>query len=282
MIRLKRKPEWLKKKIDFDKSQQTATLLNSLGVHTVCKEAKCPNIGECFRNKHATFLILGKYCTRRCLFCNVEKTRPLELDTKEPHKVASAVKELQLKHAVITSVTRDDLKDGGASIFAQTVQEIKKISQKISIELLIPDFKADQNALKTVCASNPDIIGHNLETIHRLYHLRPQANYQKSLGVLKFIKDIDKDIYTKSALMLGLGETENEVIETMRDLRQYECDFLSLGQYLRPSLKHVEVAEYIKPEQFEHYKTIALKLGFKHAESAPYARSSYHAQKYLE
>ncbi len=281
-MKIQRKPEWLKKKLDFNQSRPTANILNAIGVHTVCREAKCPNISECFKENHATFLILGKYCTRRCLFCNVEKTKPLPLDKNEPQKVAQAVLELRLKHAVVTSVTRDDIPDGGASIFAETVREIKKVSNKTSTELLIPDFKADKAALKTVVESKPDIIGHNLETIARLYHLRPQADYQRSLKVLQFIKDIDENIHTKSALLLGLGEKENEVVDAMKGLKKHNCDFLCLGQYLRPSLKHTEIAEYINPRQFGHYKTIALNLGFKHVESAPYARSSWQAEEYLK
>ncbi len=281
MMKIERKPEWLKKKMDFKHSRPTANLLNTWGVHTVCKEAKCPNIGECFKNKHATFLILGKYCTRHCLFCNVEKTKPLALDKDEPRKVSGAVKELQLTHAVITSVTRDDLDDGGASLFAQTAAMIRKMSKTITIELLIPDLKGDYDALARVVKSKPDIIGHNLETVERLYHLRPEADYQKSLHIIKTIKDLNKRVYTKSALMLGLGEKKEEVMETMKNLRKNGCDFLSLGQYLRPSLKHTPIVEYIDPRQFDRYKTTALDLGFKHVESAPYARSSWRAEEYL-
>lgn len=276
-----RKPEWLKKKIDFDSGRQTNKLLSSLNLNTVCREAKCPNISECFKNSHATFLILGSSCSRRCLFCNVEKALPQPIDKTEPCRVAEAVLKLKLKHVVITSVTRDDLPDGGASHFAQTIKEIKKLPGVINVELLVPDFKGMYSSILKITENSPQIIGHNLETVPRLYHLRPQADYQTSLDILKTVKKIDPHIHTKSALMLGLGENEKEVIKVMEDLRRIECDFLALGQYLRPSLNNTEVAAYIHPQQFEKYKTIALSLGFKHVESAPYVRSSYRAGKYL-
>lgn len=276
-----RKPEWLKKKIDFDRARATSALMKDLDLNTVCKEAKCPNISECYQKHHATFLILGKNCTRHCSFCNVEKAVPLLADLDEPLRVARAVEKMSLKHVVITSVTRDDLADGGASLFARTVTEIKK-SSNADIELLIPDFKADENAIRTVVQSKPRIIGHNVETVPRLYSHRPEADYKRSLSVLKMIKEIDASIFTKSALMLGLGEKEDEVLKTAGDLRKAGCDFLSLGQYLRPAFKNTEVVEYISPERFENYKAKALSLGFKHVESAPYVRSSYRASVYLK
>lgn len=280
-MQLARRPAWLKKRIDFDESRSTSALLNKIGIHTVCKEAKCPNISECFKKRHATFLILGQYCTRRCTFCNVEKQMPQPVDTKEPHKVAEAIQKLGLKHAVITSVTRDDLPDGGASLFAETVKMVRQLQPAVTIELLIPDLKGDLKALTSVAESAPDIIGHNIETIPRLYNLRPGANYARSLHMLKYIKKFNRDIYTKSALMLGLGEKEKEVLESLEDLRNVGCDFLALGQYLRPSLKHAEVIEYIPPEEFDRYKALGSQLGFKHIEAGPYVRSSYMAAQYL-
>ncbi|MFH0940957.1 MAG: lipoyl synthase, partial [Candidatus Omnitrophota bacterium] len=232
-----RRPEWLKKKIEFDKGRQTSALLNEMGLNTVCREAKCPNISECFKNAHAAFLILGKYCTRSCAFCNVLKQEPKPPDPDEPRKIAAAVQRMGLKHVVVTSVTRDDLADGGAAMFVNTVKEIRKIRsrKKITIELLIPDLRGDIQALETVAGSLPDIIGHNLETVPRLYNFRPRANYARSLFVLKHVKKTNGKIRTKSALMLGLGEKEKEVTNTMEDLKVVGCDFLALGQYLRPS-----------------------------------------------
>ena len=280
-MKIIRRPEWLKKKIVFDQGHTTSALLNDLNLNTVCCEAKCPNISECFKAKHATFLILGKYCTRHCQFCNVEKRNPEPPDSSEPKKIALAVKKLGLQHVVVTSVTRDDLKDGGSSAFSKTIFQIKKISPIPSIEILIPDFKNNPQAIKCVVQTKPEIIGHNLETVPRLYSLRPGSNYESSLLVLKLIKEFDKTILTKSALMLGLGEKEDELIKVLEDLRKVECDFLALGQYLRPSLKNVEVTEYIPPEKFADYKQTALSLGFKHVESDPYVRSSYRAAEYL-
>jgi len=278
-----RRPEWLKKKIEFDDSSQTRSLLSALGLNTVCREAKCPNISECYKNAHAAFLILGRYCTRNCSFCNVEKQKPIAPDPDEPANVAQAVIKMGLKHVVITSVTRDDLSDGGAQAFVNTVKEIKKIShdKKITIELLIPDLLGNTCALETIASSLPDIIAHNLETVPRLYDFRPRANYARSLFVLKHAKKTNAMIRTKSALMLGLGENEKEVTDVMEDLRMVDCDFLALGQYLAPSLKHAQVAEYITPEQFDRYKILALRLGFKHVESGPYVRSSFLAASYL-
>ncbi len=275
------RPAWLKKKIEVDGKRSTSSLLNSLGVNTVCKEAKCPNMVECFKKGHATFLILGRSCTRRCRFCNVEKSAPGPLDSDEPEKVAQAVRSLGLKHVVITSVTRDDLPDGGASQFMETVSEIRKLPKPTHIELLIPDFKGEPEIVRSIAKSRPDIIGHNVETVPRLYDLRPEADYKISLSVLKLLKEENKNIYTKSSLMLGLGETEDEIIEVIGDLRKAGCDFLALGQYLRPSEKNVEVREYIAPKKFKDYRSYALSLGFRHIESAPFARTSYRAENYL-
>lgn len=283
MPKQQRRPEWLKKKIEFDAGLETTALLKELGLNTVCREAKCPNISECFKNAHAAFLILGRYCTRNCSFCNVGKQKPADPDPDEPGKIARAVAAMGLKHVVVTSVTRDDLSDGGAGIFVETVEEIRKIKshKKITIELLIPDLSGNTQALETIADSSPDIIGHNLETVPRLYNFRPRANYARSLFVLKHAKKTNGKIRTKSALMLGLGEKEKEVMDVLEDLIMVGCDFLALGQYLRPSLKHAEVAEYIAPAQFRRYRDFALRQGFKHVESGPYVRSSFLAASYL-
>lgn len=277
-----RRPKWLNKKIDFDRSRLTSTLLSGIGIHTVCKEAKCPNISECFKKSHATFLILGKYCTRSCRFCNVENGPALAADREEPEKVAEAIRKMSLRHAVITSVTRDDLPDGGASVFAQTVEAIRRSQPDVTIELLIPDLKGDPASIETIAQSSSDIVGHNVETVPRLYHLRPKADYGRSLYVLRHIKKINRGVLTKSALMLGLGEKKEEVLQVLEDLRCVDCDFAAIGQYLRPGTKNTGVVEYINPEIFEYYKAQGLKMGFKHIESAPYVRSSFSASSYLK
>lgn len=273
-----RKPEWLKKKIEFDQGQATSALLKKLKINTVCREARCPNISECFKKHYATFLILGRNCTRRCMFCNVEKNTPDPVDRKEPQRIAQAVKALGLRHVVITSVTRDDLSDGGASSFIETVQKIKGLA---TIELLIPDFLGHPAAIETVAKSKPDILGHNVETVPRLYCLRVGADYKRSLRTLAHAKKTNKNLKTKSALMLGLGEEKHEVVRVLEDLRKIGCDFLALGQYLRPSIKNTKVVCYITPEDFKNYKTIALQMGFAHVESGPYVRSSAMAERYL-
>lgn len=256
--------------------------LRVLGVETVCEQAMCPNMGECFSRSEATFLILGRNCTRRCSFCNIEKSRPLEPDINEPGRVAQAAKELGLKHVVITSVTRDDLADGGAGIFAQTVRRIREKAPQASIETLIPDFGLSLDALKIVVDSKPDIIAHNLETVPSLYkQVRQGADYLRSLSLLRMINKISVGLKVKSGLMLGLGEKEEEVLLVMQDLRSVGCDFLSIGQYLAPSKEHYPVKEYIQPEQFDYYKEKGRQLGFLHIESAPYVRSSYMAADYL-
>ena len=256
--------------------------LRNLGVETVCEQAMCPNIGECFLAKTAAFLILGKNCTRSCNFCNINKSQPFEPDLNEPSRVAQAVGRLGLGHVVITSVTRDDLLDGGAGIFAQTVKGIRKKSPQVKIEILIPDFGFSRDALKIAVDSKPDIIAHNLETVPSLYkQVRSGADYARSLGLLRILKEIAPEIKTKSSLMLGLGEEAEEVLAVMRELRYAQCDFLSIGQYLAPSKQHYPVKDYIPPEQFDYYKEKAGELGFLHIQSAPYVRSSYLAAEYL-
>jgi len=276
------KPEWLNKKIALKDCAQMKQRLRSLHLETVCEQAMCPNIAECFREKVATFLILGKNCTRSCSFCNVHKAAPSAVDKTEPQRVAQAVALLGLKHAVITSVTRDDLSDGGAGIFADTVKEINLKNPGVCVELLIPDFKLSVAALKTVVESRPQILAHNLETVPALYAaVRQGADYARSLELLSLVKKMDPQLKTKSGLMLGLGEKTEEVISVMRDLRAKGCDLLSIGQYLSPSRQHYPVKEYIRPEQFADYAQEALRLGFMHVQSAPYVRSSYMADKYL-
>jgi len=279
-----RKPDWLKIKLkNSEKITEVKKMLDRLSLHTVCEEANCPNLIECFGRRTATFMILGKVCTRNCTFCNVSKGQVEEVDAEEPSRVAQAVKELGLKHVVITSVTRDDLPDGGAGHFVSVIEKIKGLKAGISIEVLIPDFKGDYNALEKVVNGEPQIINHNLETIPRLYaKVRPQANYRRSLKLLENVKQINNRIFTKSGLMLGLGETEAEIIKAMEDLREVGCDLLTIGQYLAPSDKHHPVIEYIHPTVFEKYKAVANCLGFKYVASAPLVRSSYHADRFLK
>jgi lipoic acid synthetase len=280
----KPKPEWLKVKAQSNAElSQVEELIKGLSLNTVCDEATCPNRVECYGRKTATFMILGRRCSRNCLFCNVEKNSPDNVDVDEPKKVAQAVKTLNLRHVVVTSVTRDDLVDGGASHFASVIDEIRKSNSTTKIEVLIPDFKGDTSSLKVVLDAKPDILGHNIETVERIFPIiRSMADYNKSLTLLKNSKTIDKSIYTKSAIMVGLGETREEVIEVFSDLRKVDCDFLSIGQYLCPSKKHYQVQEYIHPEIFEHYKLTALEMGFKYVASGPLVRSSYQADKALE
>lgn len=278
-----RKPEWLRRKIQFSHvSNEVYSIIDELSLNTVCKEANCPNKMECFNRSTATFMILGKVCTRNCTFCNVTKGEPETVDHEEPHKVAVAVEKLKLKHAVITSVTRDDLQDGGAGHFAEVVKEIQKLGQAITVEVLIPDFDGNEAALEKVIASKPDIINHNIETVPELYsRVRPRANYERSLALLKAVKEKDNTILTKSGIMLGLGESEAAVIEVMKDLRSVGCDIITIGQYLAPSSQHHPVIEYIHPDIFEKYKNIGIDLGFKNVVSAPLVRSSYHADEVL-
>lgn len=278
-----RKPKWLRTKIQCKGLNKMKNFVGDMSLNTVCQSAMCPNIGECFSKKTATFMIMGDICTRRCRFCAVKEGKPQALDEEEPKRVAEACKKLGLRHAVITSVTRDDLEDGGASHFAKTIREIKKIpSSSITVEVLVPDFKGNKKSIKTVVDARPEVINHNLETVPRLYDkVRPIARYDRSLGLLKRVKEIDPNILTKSGIMVGLGETEKEVVDLMKDLLEIGCDMLTIGQYLRPSKKHIEIEKYVTPEQFERYKDIGESLGFKHIASAPLVRSSYNAAEGL-
>jgi lipoic acid synthetase len=276
------RPGWLDKKINLKDCAAVQQTLRRLDVATVCEQAMCPNIGECFSRRTATFLILGRNCTRNCSFCNIQKAKPLPPDTLEPERVAQAVGQFGLKHVVITSVTRDDLVDGGAGIFAETVKQINWKLPGVTVELLIPDFGFSRKALETVVSSGAQIIAHNLETVPSLYQkVRQGADYARSLDLLRALKAMAPQLKTKSGLILGLGERSDEVLGVMNDLRSVECDLLSIGQYLAPSQKHYPVKKYIRPKQFEDYKEKGKKLGFLHIESGPYVRSSYLAGEYL-
>lgn len=280
-MEIRRKPEWLRKRANPGDQSGMRQLLGELQLNTVCQQALCPNISECFSCGQATFLILGKNCTRLCSFCNVEKgSLPLPVDSAEPGRVAEAVARLKLAHVVITSPTRDDLSDGGAAVFAAVVSAIRSAATAARIELLIPDMQGSRSALEVVAASAPDIIGHNLETVPSLYHIRSGADYRRSLDVLATCKALAPKIRTKSGIMLGMGEVWNDVLAVLSDLRSVGCDYLSIGQYLAPSREHYPVQEYIPPTRFEELRLAALELGFAHVESGPYVRSSYHAGKY--
>lgn len=279
-MQIRRKPHWLQKRVSPTDHKEMDRLLGSLQLNTVCREASCPNISECFRLKQATFLIMGKECTRSCSFCNLSANIPVPLDPEEPSRVAEAVLQLTLAHVVITSPTRDDLPDGGAGHFAATVAAVRAAAPQTVIELLVPDFKGDRQSLATVIASKPDILGHNIETVPRLYSIRAGADYRRSLELLKAAKELSPEMPTKTGIMLGLGELPEEVGCTLADIRATGCDYLSIGQYLAPSRKHYPVAEFIEPAEFDRYQEQVLTLGFSHVESAPYVRSSYHADRY--
>jgi len=278
-----RKPEWLRKKISFSAQKEMDQLLKSNGIHTICQEAKCPNISECFAAKTATFLILGGICTRRCTYCNVTTGEPLHVNKEEIAQVTDAVKALGLKFVVITSPARDDLKDGGAQHFLEVTQHVLSEVPGTQVELLVPDFKANLESIKTVANSGAVIVGHNIETVPRLYNIRKASVYQRSLDVLEEIKNnAPSNVKTKSAIMVGLGETQEEVVAVMKDLLNVGCKLLSVGQYLAPSNEYEKVVEYVTPEQFETYKKIALDLGFEYVHASPYARSSYMAHEYVK
>lgn len=275
-----RKPAWLQKKLTPSAHAEVEALLSELQLNTVCQQARCPNITECFSKRQATFLILGRICTRLCSFCNVSKNVPLPLDPAEPAHVAEAVSRLGLSHVVVTSPTRDDLPDGGAAAYAATVAAIRSASPATKVELLIPDFRGDAAALAVVVASAPEILGHNLETVPRLYAIRSGADYQRSLDLLARAHRLDPGLRTKSGLMLGLGEEEGELFQVLEDLLESGCRYLSIGQYLAPSREHYPVQRFVEPELFEKYRVKALEMGFVHVESGPYVRSSYHAEEY--
>ena len=276
------KPIWLRKKLSNTAQKDMEQLLKDGGLHTICQEAKCPNISECFSKKNATFLILGDTCTRRCTYCNVKTGKPDGVNEDEIEQVTIAVQKLGLKFVVITSPARDDLDDGGALQFYKVTKNILENTSDTQVELLIPDFKGNIESIQKVVDSGAVIIGHNVETVPRLYRVRRNATYERSLEVLKKIKELGGEtVKTKSALMVGLGETEDEMVQVFKDLVAVGCKFLSIGQYLAPSGDYEKVIEFVKPEQFERYKTLALELGFEFVHSTPYARSSYLAHEYL-
>jgi len=280
---VERKPEWLKSKISSAQAVQIANMLRSLGLNSVCEGASCPNMGECFKSKTVTFMILGSVCTRNCAFCAVPKGSPQNVDPDEPENVASAAKKLGLLHTVVTSVTRDDLADGGAEQFAATVQALKSALPASTVEVLIPDFKGDLACLKTVIEARPDIINHNIETVPSLYTtVRPMAFYERSLELLKRVKTHSDNIHSKTGIMVGLGETKEEVLGVMDDLLAVGCDMLTIGQYLQPSKTHLPIYEYITPAQFDEYREAGMRKGFKFIASGPLVRSSYHAAEGME
>ncbi|PJA07286.1 MAG: lipoyl synthase [Flavobacteriales bacterium CG_4_10_14_0_2_um_filter_32_8] len=276
-----KKPEWLKVKLPTGEAYSSVRkIVSEHKLHTICESGNCPNMGECWGLGTATFMILGNICTRSCGFCNVKTGKPLPADTEEPMRVANSVKLMNVKHCVITSVNRDDLKDGGSIIWAETIKAVRKISPQTTLETLIPDFKGEWDNLQRIIDVAPEIVSHNLETVRRLtQQVRIQAKYDRSLEVIQKLKAAG--MKTKSGIMLGLGEIEHEVIETLKDLKIAGCDILTIGQYLQPSAKHLPVVEFVNPKQFEKYKQIGLDLGFRFVESAPLVRSSYHAEKHL-
>jgi lipoic acid synthetase len=278
-----RLPPWLKVRAPWGEDYaRLKHLMRGLELHTVCEEAMCPNIGECWGAGTATFLLLGDTCTRNCGFCNVKTGRPRPLDLREPERVARAVAHMKLKHAVVTSVTRDELPDGGAYIFGQTIRHIRELVPDCTVEVLIPDFKGSPAALATVMAARPDILNHNVETVPRLYpRVRPQADYRRSLKVLRRARELGGDVVTKSGIMVGLGEEWEEILEVMADLRAVDCDVLTIGQYLRPSAQHLPVERYYTPQEFDQLRAEGERLGFKHVESGPLVRSSYHAEQHV-
>ncbi len=276
---MRRHPNWLKVSIPGGRNYvKMKSILHDAKIHTICEEAKCPNINECFRSGTAVFLILGNVCTRNCLYCNVTHGKPNNLDPKEPENIALSVKKLGLKYVVITSVTRDDLSDGGASVFTQTIEKVKVMNPEAMIEVLIPDFKGDISALKSIVDAKPNIINHNIEVVKELFSdIRPKGDYKISLNLLSKIKKLNNSMNSKSGFMVGIGETYDQIIDTMKDLRKSDVDFLTIGQYLQPTNKHTKIKKYYTPDEFNELKRIGLDFGFKHVESGPLVRSSYHA-----
>lgn len=279
---LGKRPEWLKVRLPIGQNyKEVYELMRKSKLNTVCEEAKCPNLAECWNRRTATFMILGDTCTRSCGFCNVKLGLPNELDLDEPRRVADSVETLNLKHVVITSVNRDELKDGGASIFSETVKLIREKMPETTIEILIPDFKGEQHAFEIIMKNPPDILNHNLETVQRLYHgVRPQAKYERSLELITWFKE--KGLRTKSGIMVGIGETKEEVLELIDDLYNSGCDIMTIGQYLQPTKNHLPVHRYVTLDEFKYYKEYGLQIGLKAVESSPLVRSSYHADKHAE
>jgi lipoic acid synthetase len=273
------RPRWLRAPAPVgDNYRELKDLVTRLQLHTVCESAACPNVGECWNRRTATFMILGNVCTRRCGFCAVQKGPPLTVDYDEPRRVAEACAILGLRYAVITSVNRDDRKDGGADLFAETIRAIRERVPGCKVEVLVPDFQGSHAAMDTVMNAHPDVLNHNTETVPRLYRqVRLGARYERSLEMLRYAKQIRPHIPVKSGLMLGLGETESEVLQVMHDLRSHRVDILTLGQYLRPSQKHLPILRYLPQQEFEQYKRAGLEMGFAHVEAGPLVRSSYHA-----
>ena len=278
---IKKKPDWIRTKIiDTQNYFKTKEIINKKKLHTVCQEASCPNISECWSKRHATFMIMGDTCTRACSFCNVKTGKPTYLDPLEPLKIAQATKELNLKHVVITSVDRDDLIDGGADHFSQVILETRRKNKNTTIEVLTPDFLRKGDAFKKVVNANPDVFNHNIETVPSLYRrVRPGSRYFASVNLLKSVKEINKTIFTKSGIMLGLGENKDEVLQVMDDLLSANVDFLTIGQYLQPSVKHYPLNRYVHPDEFQKFKEIAMSKGFIIVSSSPLTRSSYHADE---
>jgi len=282
-VQSQRLPNWLGRPLCQGRHlNEVRRTLSRLRLHTVCESALCPNMGECFSRRTATFMIMGNTCTRNCRFCAVETGCPKPLDPSEPARVAEAAKSLGLDHVVITSVTRDDLLDGGANHFAETIRAIREVDRNASVEVLVPDFAGSEESIEIVARERPDVFNHNLETVPRLYEeIRPGADYQRSLGILKAVRQTDEKMVTKSGLMLGLGETSEELLDVLKDLRQADCDILTLGQYLRPSDNHAPVIRFIPPEEFSHLAVKAKELGFRGVASAPLVRSSYKSGELL-
>ncbi|PMP76817.1 MAG: lipoyl synthase [Sulfurihydrogenibium sp.] len=262
---------------------QIKKLLRSLNLHTVCEEANCPNIGDCFSRKTATFMIMGDVCTRNCPYCNVNYGKPNPLDPNEPENIATAVKKLGLKHVVITSVDRDDLSDGGASHFAEVIKKVRELNPNTTVEVLIPDFKGNLDALKIVVEANPDVINHNIETVKELYRkVRPQGNYERSLNIIKAVKKLNENIVTKSGFMVGLGETKEQIVQLLIDLKESDCEVVTIGQYLQPSKNHLPVEKYYTEEEFKEFESIGYRIGFKEVFSGILVRSSFHAGEVFE
>jgi len=278
---IKKKPKWIRSKIlNTQNYFKTKEIINRKGLHTVCQEANCPNISECWSKKHATFMIMGDICTRGCGFCDVKTGKPNKLDILEPIKIAQATKQLNLKHVVITSVDRDDLDDGGAEHFSKVILETKRLNEETTIEVLTPDFLRKGDTYKKIINASPDVFNHNIETVPRLYRdVRAGSRYFASVNLLKSVKEMSKTIFTKSGIMLGLGETRDEVIQVMDDLLVASVDFLTIGQYLQPSTKHYPLNRYVHPDEFHEFKEIALSKGFLIVSSSPLTRSSYHADE---